>query len=194
MRRAMTKLQVDILTDEEQELLDRGRVWINGEAITALADLSDGDARCALNGLQLAVQTKKTSLNELLGKPKSNTLKKGSSLETLDSVSDITKEDSDAAAKLSVITLQDIKICLQKTHLLYDRVGDEHYHSISALHKSMRGSDASASLYWLARMLCAGEDPLYIARRIVRFASEDVGMYNEEGEISLKKLKHSALG
>ncbi|MFH1769630.1 MAG: replication-associated recombination protein A [Parcubacteria group bacterium] len=67
---------------------------------------------------------------------------------------------------------------LQRTHLLYDRAGDEHYNIISALHKSMRGGNTDASLYWLGRMLEAGEDPLYIARRLVRFASEDIGIAN----------------
>jgi len=76
------------------------------------------------------------------------------------------------------ITLELIKEAFQKSHLFYDKDGEEHYNIISALHKSMRGSDANASLYWLARMLEAGEDPLYIARRIVRFASEDVGLAN----------------
>lgn len=71
-----------------------------------------------------------------------------------------------------------IKEALQKTHLLYDKGGEEHYNIISALHKSMRGSDANASLYWLGRMLEAGEDPLYIARRLIRFASEDIGLAN----------------
>lgn len=65
---------------------------------------------------------------------------------------------------------------LQKSHLRYDRAGEEHYNIISALHKSMRGSDADAALYWLGRMLEAGEDPLYVARRLVRFASEDIGL------------------
>jgi len=69
-----------------------------------------------------------------------------------------------------------IKQALQRTHLLYDRAGEEHYNIISALHKSMRGSDANAALYWLGRMLEAGEDPLYIARRLVRFACEDIGL------------------
>ena len=63
---------------------------------------------------------------------------------------------------------------------MYDKAGDEHYNIISALHKSMRGSDDDASLYWLARMLEAGEDPLYVARRLVRFASEDIGMADPE--------------
>jgi putative ATPase len=71
-----------------------------------------------------------------------------------------------------------IKEAFQKSHLLYDKDGEEHYNIISALHKSMRSSDADAALYWLARMLEAGEDPLYVARRLIRFASEDVGLAN----------------
>lgn len=66
--------------------------------------------------------------------------------------------------------------CISKKHLLYDKGGEEHYNLISALHKSMRNSDPDAAVYWLARMLEAGEDPLYIARRVVRYASEDVGL------------------
>lgn len=66
--------------------------------------------------------------------------------------------------------------CIGKKSLLYDKNGEEHYNLISALHKSMRNSDVQAAIYWLARMLEAGEDPLYVARRVVRFASEDVGM------------------
>ncbi|MFH0892247.1 MAG: replication-associated recombination protein A [Candidatus Falkowbacteria bacterium] len=76
------------------------------------------------------------------------------------------------------ITAEVIKEAFQKSHLLYDKDGEEHYNIISALHKSMRGSDADAALYWLARMLEAGEDPLYVARRLVRFASEDIGLAN----------------
>ncbi len=80
--------------------------------------------------------------------------------------------------ELPTITEEAIKEAFQKSHLLYDKDGEEHYNIISALHKSMRGSDANASLYWLARMLEAGEDPLYIARRLIRFASEDIGLAN----------------
>jgi putative ATPase len=76
------------------------------------------------------------------------------------------------------ITTELVKRILQKSHLLYDKTGEEHYNIISALHKSMRGGDANAALYWLARMIEGGEDPLYIARRLVRFASEDVGLAN----------------
>ncbi|XP_069814200.1 ATPase WRNIP1 isoform X1 [Dendropsophus ebraccatus] len=75
-----------------------------------------------------------------------------------------------------IIKEEHIKEGLQRSHILYDRAGEEHYNCISALHKSMRGSDQNASLYWLGRMLQGGEDPLYVARRLVRFASEDIGL------------------
>jgi putative ATPase len=81
-----------------------------------------------------------------------------------------------AAEQSKVITAELIKKILQKSHLYYDKNGEEHYNIISALHKSMRGGDANAAVYWLARMLEGGEDPLYVARRLVRFASEDVGL------------------
>ena len=74
------------------------------------------------------------------------------------------------------VTRETLEQCISKKSLLYDKNGEEHYNLISALHKSMRNSDADAAVYWLARMLEAGEDPLYIARRVTRFASEDVGL------------------
>ena len=74
------------------------------------------------------------------------------------------------------VTEQTLEQCISKKSLLYDKKGEEHYNLISALHKSMRNSDPDAATYWLARMLEAGEDPLYVARRVVRFASEDVGL------------------
>lgn len=80
--------------------------------------------------------------------------------------------------KSKKITVEIVKEVIGKTNLLYDKNGDEHYNIISALHKSMRGGDAVAAVYWLARMLEGGEDPLYVARRLVRFASEDVGLAN----------------
>ena len=76
----------------------------------------------------------------------------------------------------TVVTRESLEQCISKKSLLYDKGGEEHYNLISALHKSMRNSDPSAAIYWLARMLEAGEDPLYVARRLIRFASEDVGM------------------
>jgi putative ATPase len=75
-----------------------------------------------------------------------------------------------------LITLATVEDVFQKRAVIYDQKGDEHYDHISALHKSMRGSDPDAAIYWLAKMLEGGEDPLYIARRLIRFASEDVGM------------------
>lgn len=75
-----------------------------------------------------------------------------------------------------VIVMENVEQALQRKALLYDKAGEEHYNIISALHKSMRGGDPQASLYWLGRMLEAGEDPLYVVRRLIRFASEDVGM------------------
>ncbi|MGM9676124.1 MAG: replication-associated recombination protein A [Butyricicoccus sp.] len=74
------------------------------------------------------------------------------------------------------VTPETLEQCISKKSLLYDKTGEEHYNLISALHKSMRNSDPDAAVYWLARMLEAGEDPLYIARRVTRFASEDVGL------------------
>ena len=76
----------------------------------------------------------------------------------------------------TIVTAETIEQCTAKKSLLYDKKGEEHYNLISALHKSMRNSDPDAAVYWLARMLEAGEDPIYIARRVTRFASEDVGL------------------
>jgi len=117
------------------------KIKINKKAVSLIAQLSNGDARVALNILEYAVLS--NSLNENI-----------------------------------VINDDLIKEAVNKINLLYDKGGDEHYNIISALHKSMRGSDANAALYWLARMVEAGEDPLFIARRLVRFASEDVGLAN----------------
>jgi putative ATPase len=86
-----------------------------------------------------------------------------------------TLETAAAAARRGRITVEEVRQALARKHLRYDRAGEEHFNLISALHKSLRDSDPHAGLYWLARMLAAGEDPLYVARRLVRFASEDVG-------------------
>lgn len=113
---------------------------IDKKIIQVIAQMSNGDARTALNVLEYAA----------FSSPSKN------------------------------ITLETIKQAFQKSNLFYDKDGEEHYNIISALHKAMRGSDPDAALYWLARMLEAGEDPLYIARRIVRFASEDIGLANSK--------------
>lgn len=125
--------------------LGKRKIIIDKKVLKFLAQMANGDARSALNALELA---SKTVLPDKDGKV--------------------------------IIDQNLVKESLQKSFLLYDKKGDEHYNIISALHKSMRGSDADASLYWLGRMLEAGEDPLYIARRLVRFASEDVGLANSQ--------------
>ena len=94
-------------------------------------------------------------------------------LNTLEMAALTTPPDAEGKRPISLSTIED---AVQHRALLYDKAGEQHFDLISALHKSMRGSDPDASLYWLGRMLEAGEDPLYIARRIVRFASEDIGM------------------
>ena len=84
--------------------------------------------------------------------------------------------NGDVEDGVTTVTQETLEQCISKKSLLYDKKGEEHYNLISALHKSMRNSDPDAAVYWLARMLEAGEDPLYVARRVIRFASEDVGM------------------
>ena len=111
------------------------------EAVDHLINMSKGDARIALNALEMATMT--------------------------------TPPDTDGKRRISLSTIED---AVQHPALRYDKAGDQHYDLISALHKSLRGSDPDASLYWLVRMLESGEDPLYIVRRLIRFASEDVGM------------------
>ena len=112
---------------------------VDDDALRLIARLANGDARAALNVLELAVQL------------------------------------VPAAGGRRRVTEASIREAAQKKTLLYDKSGEEHYNLISALHKSLRDSDPDAALYWLTRMLEAGEDRLYIARRLVRFASEDVG-------------------
>jgi putative ATPase len=111
------------------------------DALAFLAGTSDGDARTALNVLELAVTTA------------------------------VPGEDG-----RRLVDLAAMQQAFARKALLYDKAGEEHFNIISALHKSVRNSDADAGLYWLARMIEGGEDPLYVARRLVRFASEDVGM------------------
>lgn len=154
-------------------------VVIEEKAITTLANLCDGDARIALNGLQLAIQSQVAAAKQKT-KRNDNELNGPSSLQQNGEcdLMDLTSTDAQECDEKQIvcINVSHIKEGLQKTHLLYDRNGEEHYNIISALHKSIRGSDENASLYWLARMLVGGEDPLFVARRLVRCASEDIGM------------------
>ena len=115
-------------------------VKISTQEIKAIAKFANGDARTALNTLEMAV---------LNGNKNGNTI---------------------------AVTMDNLGQLITQKSVLYDKDGEEHYNIISALHKSMRNSDVDAAIYWLSRMLEGGEDPLYIARRLVRFASEDIGL------------------
>ncbi len=119
-------------------------IEITDDMLGMIAEFSNGDARTALNTLEMAVN------------------------------------NGDIQADRTVVSPETLKQCIGKRTLMYDKKGEEHYNLISALHKSMRNSDPDAAVYWLARMLEAGEDPLYVARRLVRFASEDVGMADSQ--------------
>ncbi len=121
------------------------QIDLNDDLLWMIVNFANGDARTALNTLEMVV------LNG--------------------------KKDG----KRIHVTKENLEQCINRKSLLYDKKGEEHYNLISALHKSMRNSDVQASIYWLARMLEAGEDPLYIARRVVRFASEDIGMARTAG-------------
>ena len=130
------------LSDEERGLGNM-HVTAEEEALATLASYSSGDARNALNALEVAAKL--------------------------------------AEARSEKAITKDLAIeALQQRVLLYDKKGEEHYNLISALHKSVRNSDADAALYWLGRMLQAGEDPMYVARRVVRMAVEDIGLASPE--------------
>jgi putative ATPase len=126
------------LTDKEHGLAS-DQLVVDEDAVSAIAVYANGDARVALNLLELSVAA------------------------------------APEAEGLRRVDKPRVEQAIQRRALLYDKSGEEHYNLISALHKSMRNSDPDASVYWLARMLEAGEDPLYVARRLVRFASEDIG-------------------
>ena len=117
------------------------KIGMSDKQLAAIAVFANGDARTALNTLEMAI------LN-----------------------GNITPQGS------IVVTDEGLAQCINRKSLLYDKAGEEHYNLISALHKSMRNSDPDAAVYWMLRMLEGGEDPLYIARRLIRFASEDIGM------------------
>ena len=119
-------------------------VQITDGQIQQIAAFANGDARTALNTLEMVVTNAKISAEGML------------------------------------VTDEVLSQCISRKSLLYDKNGEEHYNLISALHKSMRNSDPDAALYWMCRMLEGGEDPLYIARRLIRFASEDVGMADSQ--------------
>ncbi|KAF5096565.1 hypothetical protein D0Z00_002749 [Geotrichum galactomycetum] len=148
---------------------------VEPDAIDYIAELADGDGRAAINMFEIMVQSVSSA----------PTTTSTQSTEPDDETADATDASSAATAtdattaKPGVITRDHIRDILTRTHLLYDRLGDAHYDTISALHKSVRGGNADAALFYLTRMLTAGEDPLYIARRLVRMASEDIGLADD---------------
>jgi putative ATPase len=173
----IVKLIKDALKDEERGL-GNFKIEINDETIELLAELSGGDARVALNALELAVRAKTPS------RPSGVLpLVKGETNPPLNKGRSPAPRIMRGGTEGLFIDNQEIKEALQRTHLVFDKRGEEFYNLISALHKSMRGSDPNAALYWLARMLEGGADPLYVARRVLRFASEDIGMANSEALI-----------
>jgi len=139
------------LTDGEHGL-GAMNVTASDEVLQKIASYTSGDARSAYNVLEVAVGLAKASLLPNSGR------------------------DGAPIADPVEITDDIVRDALQKRILLYDKTGEEHYNLISALHKSVRNSDPDAALYWLGRMLEAGEDPLYVARRVVRMAVEDIGL------------------
>ena len=140
------------LTDRERGL-GAMNVGASDDVLKTIASYTSGDARSAYNVLEVAAGLAKSPLLPTAGR--SGAPAPDASLEITDEV---------------------VRDALQKRILLYDKTGEEHYNLISALHKSVRNSDPDAALYWLGRMLEAGEDPLYVARRVVRMAVEDIGL------------------
>lgn len=151
------------LADQENGYGDQG-VHVDDDALAFLARASDGDARRALNALEVAVLSERHAAEESADRgPKSS---KSATVRGFHPVA---------------ITVDVASKSMQRKALAYDRAGTEHYDTISAFIKSVRGSDPDAALYWLAKMLVAGEDPRFIARRIAILASEDIGNADPRG-------------
>lgn len=160
LNQAVSSLEGAIHGSIKLENMDQVPKFVIDEpTVEWLAGTCDGDARIALGGLELAVQCK------VVVQSNEEFLQNGP----------------------VIITLNDIQENLKKTHMLYDRKGDQHYDMISALHKSVRASDENASLYWLTRMILGGEDPVYIARRLVRMACEDIGLEDPKALGNVKR-------
>jgi putative ATPase len=153
--------------EDSERGLGAGKLSASDDVLRQIAAYSSGDARSAYNVLEVAAalaldKARLPGTGDQNPQPPQSAGKAGAPSELVSTTHEITTE-----------IVQD---ALQKRVLLYDKAGEEHYNLISALHKSVRNSDPDASLYWLARMLEAGEDPLYVARRIVRMAVEDIGL------------------
>ncbi len=153
-------------------LLSRARVLIlqpySEEELNLILKRAIEDKENGLGGLNLQIEPEALDYLAWAADGDART-----ALNNLEAVASILGQDLAAEGRIS---REAVEKALKKKALQYDKSGEEHYNLISALHKSLRGSDPDAALYWLGRMLSAGEDPLYIARRMVRFASEDIGI------------------
>jgi putative ATPase len=153
--------------------LGRENVAASEDVLFRIASFANGDARAGYNVLELCVKSTKEEVDSTSNEPKSPPLHTKGGAPT-------TSDDGRAQPGMAVpqkrITAELLEDVLQRKMLRYDKAGEEHYNLISALHKSVRNSDPDAALYWLARMIESGEDPLYLARRMVRMASEDIGL------------------
>jgi putative ATPase len=165
----LTEDQVVVLLRRALEDNERGlgemHLSAPDDVLRQVAAYSSGDARSAYNVLEVAATLAASIHSSRTGKESAASGRQPSK-----------GEESKTGNSTREITPEIIREALQKRVLLYDKTGEEHYNLISALHKSVRNSDPDASLYWLGRMLEAGEDPLYIARRVVRMAVEDIGL------------------
>jgi putative ATPase len=169
----------DIKSVIERALIDKDHglgddhLELDDDAMAILTVESDGDARRALTILEAAVSlAKSTRRKPEASKPEAGSRKP----EATAHVSDLRLPASALPASGLVLSAATVREALQWRSAHYDKSGEEHYNLISAYHKALRGSDPQGALYWLARMIDGGEDPMYIARRTVRFASEDVGL------------------
>jgi putative ATPase len=162
---AVVDLLARALDDFERGLGGSG-VALDDDALAAIAQLASGDARRALNLLEAVVA-------DAVEGPGDGPAP--AAVETAPAAGE-GRTPASAARPARLVGADAVRRVAQRKVLLYDKAGEEHFNVISALHKSLRESDPDAALYWLARQLAAGEEPLYVARRLVRFASEDVGL------------------
>jgi len=164
------------LADKDRGLGNEA-IEVSDDILFRIASFANGDARAAYNTLELAVKsTRPVGAQHAAPQLGKNPPSSSDAVGARFSASQPHAEKPTAGKGARVITPELLEDILQRKLLRYDKSGEEHFNLISALHKSIRNSDPDAALYWLARMIESGEDPLYIARRMVRMASEDVGL------------------
>lgn len=142
------------ITNELRSEAGLPSIEAESDAVDYIADLADGDGRAAINILEVMIN----------------------SISNTEDGNDASSSSSESPVKVKKDAVRSV---LKRTHMVYDKLGDGHYDCISALHKSVRGSNPDAALFYLGKMLQSGEDPLYIARRMIRMASEDIGLADD---------------